>query len=115
METYAGGRFSRQNGLMPKGLKDLFRQQIDEGVLNVTHTQFHESQQLNVRRRKIQVQLQRELEYFEGPFEYKYGFEYEFYALEVCRILKIFLQVLILRENGTDCRRERNLNRLVTR
>ena len=74
-ETYCGGRITVENGRPGPLLRAQFRYWVKEGVLNINAKQHRENQQQGERRRAYYARLQRELEHFEGPFEYRYGHE----------------------------------------
>ena len=74
-ETYSGGYITEKNGRPGPLLRAEFRKWIKEGVLNITVEQGHEIHLKGQKARAYYSRLQRELEYFEGPFEWKYGHE----------------------------------------
>ena len=74
-ETYFGGYISQENGRPPAHIRAQFRQWIKDGVLNITPEEAHEDHQKGQKLRAYYEKLQRELEYFEGPFVWKYGHE----------------------------------------
>ena len=72
-ETHYGGFISQENGRPGPIMRAQFRQWIKDGVLNITAEQAHENHLQGQKARAYYALLQRELEYFEGPFEWKYG------------------------------------------
>ena len=74
-ETYAGGYMTLENGLRTPQQDKLFREWIKSGVLKHTLEEDRAIQHSGRKRRKYLAALQRELEHFEGPFDWKYGHE----------------------------------------
>ena len=74
-ETHFGGYISQENGRPGPIIRAQFRQWIKDGVLNITAEQAHENHLQGQKARRYYALLQRELEHFEGPFEWKYGHE----------------------------------------
>ena len=72
-ETYCGGYISQENGRPGPSMRAQFRQWIKDGVLHITVEQLHEDHLRGQKARAYYARLQRELEHFEGPFEWKYG------------------------------------------
>ena len=74
-ETYCGGYITQENGRPGPRMRAQFRQWIKDGVLNITANQAHENHLQGQKVRAYYARLQRELEHFEGPFEYRYDWE----------------------------------------
>lgn len=74
-ETHFGGYISKENGRPGPRIRAEFRKWIKDGVLNITPEQHRELHHQSQIRRAYYARLQRELEHFEGPFEWKYGHE----------------------------------------
>ena len=74
-ETYAGGYMTLKNGLRTPQQDKLIRKWIKSGVLNLTLEEDRAIQHSGRKHRKYLADLQRELEHFEGPFDWKYGHE----------------------------------------
>ena len=74
-ETHFGGYISEENGRPPASFRAQARQWRKEGVLKVSGQEARELQRQGQKARAYYALLQRELEHFDGPFEWKYGHE----------------------------------------
>ena len=72
-ETYCGGYITQENGRPPASFRAQARQWRKEGVLKISDEEARELHRQGQKFRAYYARLQRELEHFEGPFEWKYG------------------------------------------
>ena len=73
--TYCGHRITVENGRPGAIQRAQYRYFIKEGVLDITLEEHREYQAQGEKKRSYYARLQRELEHFEGPFEYRYDWE----------------------------------------